>query len=70
MSLHYDDDEVRQEFSVCVKCTALTGELRSDRESHEVQWFEPAAIPEVDMHPRIRIRIADYFDGKKAALDP
>lgn len=66
----YDDGEVRQEFSVCVKCTMLGGDLRASQESHQVRWFEPDAIGELEMHPRIKIRVTDYLDGKKAALDP
>jgi 8-oxo-dGTP pyrophosphatase MutT (NUDIX family) len=66
----YDDGEVRQEFSVCVKCTALDQTLKVSSESHEVRWFTPDEISTLPMHPRIRVRIADCLAGKKAALDP
>ncbi len=66
----YDDGEVRQEFSVCVKGDVVAGELRVSDESHEVEWFEPSAIAELEMHPRIRARVTDYLGGARAALNP
>lgn len=66
----YDDGEVRQEFSVCVKCHAVGGALRVSEESHEVRWFRPAAIGGLRIHPRILVRITDYLDGTRAALSP
>lgn len=66
----YDDGEVRQEFSVCVKCAAVHGELQTSKESHEVRWFAVADIDTLAMHPRIRARILDYRDFKRGALNP
>ncbi len=37
----YDDGEVRQEFSVCVACQLVDGDLATSDESYEVAWFSP-----------------------------
>jgi 8-oxo-dGTP pyrophosphatase MutT (NUDIX family) len=66
----YDDGEVRQEFSVCVKCRVVGGVLRVSDESYEVGWFDLKAIADLVMHPRIRARIDDYAAGKVAELNP
>jgi 8-oxo-dGTP pyrophosphatase MutT (NUDIX family) len=66
----YDNGEVRQEFSVCIKCKVSGGTLSASDESHEVCWFAPDEIAGLSMHPRIRVRVKDYLDGKKAVLDP
>jgi 8-oxo-dGTP pyrophosphatase MutT (NUDIX family) len=66
----YDDGEVRQEFSVCVKCQATGGTLEVSSESHEVRWCAPGELENLPMHPRIRARIVDYLAGEKAALNP
>lgn len=66
----YDDGEVRQEFSVCVKCRLVAGQLQVSNESHEARWVQPDTIDRLDMHPRIRARINDYLNGHRAKLDP
>lgn len=66
----YDDGEVRQEFSVCVKCIALEGDIRPNDESTSVAWFAVERLDTVSMHPRIRARIDDYLAGRRAALNP
>lgn len=66
----YDDGEVRQEFSVCVKCSTLAGRLRASSESHEVNWFTPTEVDDLSIHPRIRARVTDYLAGKRADLNP
>ena len=65
----YDDGEVRQEFSVCIACTVTGGALAVSDESFEVRWMDSPQLAAVDMHPRIRVRITDYLEGKKAHLD-
>jgi 8-oxo-dGTP pyrophosphatase MutT (NUDIX family) len=64
----YDDGEVRQEFSVCVACRLVGGELAVSGESHEVGWFAPDAVEHLDMHPRIRVRITDFLGGRRAVV--
>jgi ADP-ribose pyrophosphatase YjhB (NUDIX family) len=64
----YDDGEVRQEFSICLACTIVGGELRVSGESTAVDFFPPAELPGLQMHESIRIRIRDYLDGKPPVL--
>jgi 8-oxo-dGTP pyrophosphatase MutT (NUDIX family) len=64
----YDDGEVRQEFSVCIACELVGGELRVSSESHEVTWFTPDEARDQPMHQRIRVRLLDYFAGKRALV--
>ena len=61
----YDDGEVRQEFSVCLACELVGGDLTVSDESHEVAWFSPEEISTLNMHERIRIRILDYSNGRR-----
>ncbi|MER5262815.1 NUDIX domain-containing protein [Actinosynnema sp. NPDC002837] len=53
----YDDGEVRQEFSICFRAQPIGGELRTSSESKEVLWVEPDRLPDLDIHPSIRLRI-------------
>ncbi|CAL9641908.1 RNA pyrophosphohydrolase [Actinosynnema sp. ALI-1.44] len=53
----YDDGEVRQEFSICFRARPIGGELRTSNESKEVLWVEPDRLPDLDIHPSIRLRI-------------
>jgi len=62
----YDDGEVRQEFSVCIACRVTGGATRVSDESREVAWFTPEQARSLPMHDRIRVRLLDYFDGKRA----
>lgn len=59
----YDDGEVRQEFSICFRTRLLGGQLSRDSESTDLRWFEPDAIPNLPMHPTMRLRIEHYFRG-------
>jgi ADP-ribose pyrophosphatase YjhB (NUDIX family) len=65
----YDDGEVRQEFSVCVACSAIgPGTLKISDESTELGFFTPDEITKLEMHPRIRLRVTDFFAGIRAQL--
>jgi ADP-ribose pyrophosphatase YjhB (NUDIX family) len=66
----YDDGEVRQEFSVCLKCRLIGGTLTASRESHEVRWVRPDEADQMAMHPRIQNRINDFLTGPRGRLDP
>lgn len=55
--LAYDDGEVRQEFSICFRARAVGGALRTSIESTAVHWVELANVPNLDIHPSIRLRI-------------
>lgn len=64
----YDDGEVRQEFSVCVACELVGGELATSSESHEVAWCTENEFHALSMHDRIRVRVLDYLAGKRAEV--
>jgi 8-oxo-dGTP pyrophosphatase MutT (NUDIX family) len=62
----YDDGEVRQEFSVCIACDVLGGDLSISAESYDVAWHTPDQITALTIHPRIRVRILDYLADRRA----
>lgn len=66
----YADGEVRQEFSVCIACELIEGELRISDESREVKFAAPSEIEKLAMHPRIRARIDDFLQNARGALNP
>lgn len=53
----YDDGEVRQEFSICFRASPVGGESRTSNESKEVLWVPEDAIPALNIHPSIRLRL-------------
>ena len=53
----YDDGEVRQEFSLCFHAKPLSGELRSSSESRQARWVSPDSLPDLKIHPSMRLRI-------------
>lgn len=53
----YDNGEVRQEFSICLRARTVSGEIRTSNESTEVKWVEPAAIDDLPIHPSMLLRI-------------
>ena len=61
--IEYDDGEVRQEFSLCFRARAVSGELRTSDESKEVLWAESGELDNLNIHPAIRLRIARGFEG-------
>jgi ADP-ribose pyrophosphatase YjhB (NUDIX family) len=60
--IEFSDGEVRQEFSICFRATPIGGELRTSSESKEVMWVEQDLLPELTIHPSIRLRIQHGFD--------
>jgi ADP-ribose pyrophosphatase YjhB (NUDIX family) len=60
----YDDGEVRQEFSICFRAQPIGGELRTSSESKEALWAEQDLLPELTIHPSIRLRIQHGFDNR------
>ena len=64
----YDDGEVRQEFSICLACTILGGELRVSSESTDVRFFSLDDVPGLAMHESIRKRIDDYLRSEEPVL--
>ena len=64
----YDDGEVRQEFSICFVAHVTGGQISSSDESHEVEWFEPSEVDDLDMVDSIRLRLRDYLSGRAPAI--
>jgi ADP-ribose pyrophosphatase YjhB (NUDIX family) len=62
--IEFSDGEVRQEFSICFRATPIGGELRTSSESKEVMWVEQDLLPELTIHPSIRLRIQHGFDDR------
>ena len=62
--VEYSDGEVRQQFSVCFACRPAGGGLATSDESSEVRYFTSAEIETMDVHPSIRLRIADFKEGR------
>ncbi len=53
----YDDGEVRQEFSICLRARPLGGQRTPSRESQRVHWLEPDRLDEPTIHRSVRLRI-------------
>lgn len=58
----YDDGEVRQEFSICFRAKAITGELRTSNESKEVLWVPTKRIDTLNIHDSVRLRLNHALD--------
>lgn len=61
----YDDGEVRQEFSICFRARPTGGQLRTSNESSEVMWVSRAALPRLNVHPSIRLRIEHGYANRE-----
>lgn len=59
----YDDGEVRQEFSICLACRIVVGDLAASDESYEVAFHAPSDIAGLPMVESIRLRVEDYLAG-------
>lgn len=64
----YDDGEVRQEFSICLECRLVEGELAVSDESFEVKFFTAEAIEALPMVDSIRLRVNDYLSGQMPVI--
>jgi ADP-ribose pyrophosphatase YjhB (NUDIX family) len=61
----YDDGEVRQEFSICFTTHMTGGSLATSNESALVEFVTPDAIPDLRMHPSIRLRVQHYLEKRQ-----
>ncbi|MGY0004128.1 NUDIX hydrolase [Micromonospora sp. I033] len=59
----YDNGEVRQEFSVCLRAKPVGGTIRTSDESSEVRWVEPEAMERLPIHPSMLLRIQHGLKG-------
>jgi ADP-ribose pyrophosphatase YjhB (NUDIX family) len=64
----YDDGEVRQQFSLCFHGRMTGGSAREDgTETKAVRWVDPADIPNLRIHPSMRLRIEHALDAGRDA---
>jgi hypothetical protein len=55
------DGEVRQEFSIVLTARHAGGTPTPSNESSQVVWIAADMVPELQMHPSMRQRIAHYL---------
>ncbi|MDL5159651.1 NUDIX domain-containing protein [Actinomycetospora termitidis] len=55
----YDDGEVRQGFTICLRARAEAGTPRSSSESRTVRWVNAAELEQLPIDGRMRRRIDD-----------
>jgi 8-oxo-dGTP pyrophosphatase MutT (NUDIX family) len=60
----YDDGEVRQQFSICFRAHPLGGQPTTSSESKEVRWVDRDQLPDLNIHPAIRLRIEHGFEHR------
>jgi 8-oxo-dGTP pyrophosphatase MutT (NUDIX family) len=65
----YDDGEVRQEFSICLRAIAVGGAPTSSNESRTVRWVEPSDLGSLTIDPSMRRRIEDGLRGGPPHVD-
>ena len=66
--IEYSDGEIRQEFSLCFACTIVKGDLHVSEESHEVAFFTPQEIEQLEMHESIRLRIKHSLEYRNQSV--
>ena len=59
----FDNGEVRQEFSICFRATAVSGTPTTSNESTDVRWITRSQLDDLDIHPRMRVRIDHGLRG-------
>jgi 8-oxo-dGTP pyrophosphatase MutT (NUDIX family) len=55
--LAYGDGEVRQQFSLCFRGSAVGGMPTPSIESLDVRWIDVDELGRLDIHPEMRLRI-------------
>ncbi|MGI5523054.1 NUDIX hydrolase [Micromonospora sp. CA-259024] len=64
----YDDGEVRQEFSICLRARLVGGRLRTSSESSEVEWVDPESLQTLPIHPSMLLRIKHGLENNAPYL--
>jgi 8-oxo-dGTP pyrophosphatase MutT (NUDIX family) len=59
----YDDGEVRQQFSICLRAEPVRGWPTPSGETTDAGWFELAQLDVLDIHPEMRRRIDHGLAG-------
>ncbi|MBS2539263.1 NUDIX domain-containing protein [Catenulispora sp. NF23] len=62
----FDDGEVRQEFSICLRARPVGGEIQVSAESLHVDWVQSDKLDNVAMSGSTRRRLADALSGNQA----
>jgi ADP-ribose pyrophosphatase YjhB (NUDIX family) len=63
--IHYtSNDEVRQEFSIVLTGSPISGEPTPSDESREVHWKTPADVESLQMDRSMRLRITHYLEQR------
>ncbi|ALG05857.1 NUDIX hydrolase [Kibdelosporangium phytohabitans] len=63
--VEFSGGAVRQEFSVCFRGRPIGGELRTSADGNvEVLWVDRSLLPELTIHPSVRLRIQHGFDER------
>lgn len=66
----YDDGEVRQQFSICLRGRYVSGRpTPAAPETDAVEWVAPADLDEREIHPTMRQRIAHGLAGGAPHID-
>jgi 8-oxo-dGTP pyrophosphatase MutT (NUDIX family) len=66
--MQYDDGEVRQQFSLCFRARPIGGTAHKDgTETKAVEWVSPSDIPDLEIHPSMRLRISHALDETRTA---
>ncbi len=58
----YDDGEVRQQFSICLRGRYISGQPTPSDESNRVRLIARDALDEVNIHPSMRLRISHGYE--------
>ena len=53
----YDDGEVRQEFSLCFHANRSAGNCAPAPNLSQARWVSPDSLPDLKIHPSMRLRI-------------
>ncbi len=61
----YDDGEVRQEFSICLRARPVGGQLAASSESKHVEWIAPDRLDQLNIHRSVRLRIDHGLEPEK-----
>lgn len=65
----YDDGEVRQEFSICLRGRPVGGTPATSDESRSVRWVSPARLEHLPIDGRMRRRIEDGLSDAPPHVD-
>jgi 8-oxo-dGTP pyrophosphatase MutT (NUDIX family) len=66
--LYTSNGEVRQEFSIVLTASPLSGQPTPSSESSAVRWVPPSELPAYTMDRSMRLRINDYLDRKESPV--